>query len=48
MPRKRYNDRTFFKHDKDQKEAWKKKAEKAQMSSKPDLSAWIRSSLDAA
>jgi hypothetical protein len=43
MPRKSFNDRTLLKHDKLQKEAWKKKAKKLGFG---NLSAWIRESLD--
>ena len=46
MPRKSFNDATYFKHDKIQKKYWKMKAGIDQESKEPDLSAWMRDQLD--
>jgi hypothetical protein len=45
MPRKAFNDRTYFKNDKDEKAAWRK-AQKEDDA--PDLSEWIRETLNTA
>ena len=44
MPRIKYDDNTYFKHTKESKRSWKKAA---QIEKYPDLSYWIRSTLDA-